>query len=635
MASSGNFCTWNALTGIKDDGSSGITFANGNTSASMTHNGISCLGTHGIKSGKWYYEINYHADGNYSDGRLHAGWTSDLKGIKYAFFRQAGGSPDREGFGVHLWFYRNNYQGGKISYQSSTDYTGNTGASNSNLKATQANDIIMCAIDADNHKMYWGLNGNWGSTNTNGATATNSDITQVDGWSIESTWQGSTWMPAIWFAGASSGTTAIINAGQDSTFSGTKTSGSANASDSNGVGNFYYTPPNNFLALSSSALPISDDIDPAQTDDDFPTKQFGVVTYSGTGSNGNAITGLGFQPDLLWLKQRNATSDYSNALVDSSRGRTKVIYSHSTRAELTSPADKDVKSFDSDGFTVDVSEQIGINSGSGTYVAWCWRANGGVTSSNTDGDITTTVQANQKAGFSIFTYTGNGGGAGTSMGHGLSQAPDIWFLKQRSNNGESSQKNWRVMLNTGVGGAFRSLSGSNQTLVLNESSAAAGLYRTNGNFEPTSTVVQAPDNGNANSFFVVSGNTYVSYCWHSVEGYSKFGSYIGNGNDDGPFIYLGFRPRLVAIKWLTGVNSAENWGVFDTARSTSNPSSNDSTSQLQWDTEGAGSNTSAHKIDFLSNGFKMRGSGGLNNTNGATYIYMCWADVPYKYNNTF
>ena len=132
-----------------------------------------------------------------------------------------------------------------------------------------------------------------------------------------------------------------------------------------------------------------------------------------------------------------------------------------------------------------------------------------------------------------------------------------------------------------------------------------------------------------------SGDSYICYAWRGIEGYSKFGKFIGNGSDEGPFIYLGFRPKLVAIKWLTGVNSAEDWGVFDTARSTSNPSSNDSTSQLQWNTAGAGSNTSSHKIDFLSNGFKLRGNGGLNNTSGATYIYMCWGDVPFKYNNTF
>jgi len=614
MASSGNFCTWNALTGIKDDGSSGITFANGNTSASMTHNGISCLGTHGIKSGKWYYEINYHADGNYSDGRLHAGWTSDLKGIKYAFFRQAGGSPDREGFGVHLWFYRNNYQGGKISYQSSTDYTGNTGASNSNLKATQANDIIMCAIDADNHKMYWGLNGNWGSTNTNGATATNSDITQVDGWSIESTWQGSTWQPAIWFAGASSGTTAIINAGQDSTFSGTKTSGSANASDSNSVGDFYYTPPTNYLALSSANLPISDDIDPAQTDDDYPSKQFGVVTYTGNSST-NAISNLNFRPDLVWVKSRNQARNSYQA--DSSRGTNKTLSSTLNEEERT---ETNLTSFDTNGFTLsdNYNYRQNWNESGYTYVAWCWRANAGTTVSNGSGDITSTVQANTKAGFSIVTYTGNGSVA-QSIGHGLSSgAPELIFVKNRTSNDD-----WAV---------YHHSLGNAAHLLLNTAAAQVTSSAYWGSFTPTTTLFKVGSDHKLNA----SSENYVAYCWHGVEGYSKFGKFIGNGNDDGSFIYLGFRPSLVAIKWVQDVNSAENWGVFDTARSTSNPSSNDSTSQLQWDTASAGSNTSAHKIDFLSNGFKLRGNGGLNNSNGATYIYMCWADASFKYqSNTF
>jgi len=598
---SGNFCTWNALTGIKDDGSSGITFANGNTSASMTHNGISCLGTHGIKSGKWYYEINYHADGNYSDGRLFAGWTSDLKGIKYAFFKQAGGSPDREGFGVHVWFYRNGSQGGKISYQSGTDFTGNTGASNTNIKATQANDIIMCAIDADNHKMYWGINGNWGSTNTNGATATNSDITQVDGWSIESTWQGSTWQPAIWFAGASSGTTAIINAGQDSSFAGTKTSGSANASDSNSVGNFYYTPPTNFLALSSSNLVISDDIDPAQTDTDISEKQCGAVLYTGNGGS-NAITGLGFQPDLVWMKQRSSGSTFSNGVVDSSRGASLGTYFNRTNADTDFSSD--FSSFDNDGFTLASGSAANINNSGVTFIGWGWKANGGTTSSNSDGSITSSVQANTKAGFSIVTYTG-GGSSGT-VGHGLNKAPEFVISKKRSGT-----QSWYALA-TPFGQGYFNVSGNGSYSSGNDPFNSSA---------PTTTVVGASGDN------VTSSATYIYYCWHSVEGFSKFSKFEGNGNADGAFVYTGFRPKMLVIK--DGDNSERAWVVYDDKRNTFNPVKN----TVGWNLNGS-EDTSSYPVDFLSNGFKLRTTNNLVNAS-STYFYACWGSVPFRYNNTF
>jgi len=628
MASSGNFCTWNALTGIKDDGSSGITFANGNTSASMTHNGISCLGTHGIKSGKWYYEINYHADGNYSDGRLFAGWTSDLKGIKYAFFKQAGGSPDREGFGVHVWFYRNGSQGGKISYQSGTDFTGNTGASNTNIKATQANDIIMCAIDADNHKMYWGINGNWGSTNTNGATATNSDITQVDGWSIESTWQGSTWQPAIWFAGASSGTTAIINAGQDSSFAGTKTSGSANASDSNSVGNFYYTPPTNFLALSSSNLVISDDIDPAQTDDSYPAKNFNVVPYTGNQTDGRAVTGVGFSPDLVWIKQRVSFSN-PNILTDTVRGATKRIESNVDIAEAT---DSDgLQSFTSDGFTLGTNDKYNWTS-SHTYVAWCWKAGGAPTATNsagagatpTSGSVkidgsnlgsalagsipATKLSANTKGGFSIITYSGTGSNA--TIAHGLSAKPDF-ILTKRLN----SSQTW---------GVYHTSLGATKYLALNTNADAGTDSAFWNNTEPTTSVISLGTEGRVNG----NSQNYVAYAWHNVAGMQRFGTYIGNGKANGSTIFLGFRPRLFVTKKL----GTDNWIVIDSGRETFNAVGE---KVLLWDTNDTEFDPSNVNLDFVSNGVKMRNTDGKINASGTEYVYMAWGDVPFKYNNTF
>jgi len=590
MASNGNFSTLNPLVAI-----SGVTFSQGNLKEVDDNSGWqSAWSTLAVKSGKFYFEARYTTDAR-NRGYIGVAQTQDLSTYQDSYY--AGQTSNSAG-----WYSAN----GSVYINAST--TGTT------LNTYTTNDIVGCAIDIDNGYVYFSKNGTFENS---GNPASGSSGT--GGFSLSGSTSGDLWHLIVsnWGAGFH------LNYGQDSTFAGAVSAG-GNA-DANGFGDFKYSVPTGFLALSSANLPISDDIDPAQTNDDYPGKQFNCVTYTGNAST-NAITGLGFQPDLVWVKVRNNGSN--SYMADSSRGTNKIISSTLNEQEQT---ETNLTSFDTDGFTLSSNYNYlnNWNQNTWTYVAWCWRANGGVTSSNTQGDITTTVQANTKAGFSIFTYTGNGGGAGTSMGHGLSQAPDIWFLKQRSNNGESSQKNWRVMLNTGAGGAFRSLSGSSQTLVLNESSAAGGLYRNEGNFEPTSTVVQAPNNGNANSFFVVSGNTYVSYCWHSVEGYSKFGSYVGNGDADGPFIYTGFRPKMFFIK---NIGATSNWHVYDTERSTFNVM-NDT---LNWNDTSAEQTDYAYQgFDVLSNGIKTRGSNGLANSSGVTYIYGAWGDVPFKYNNTF
>jgi len=584
MASSGNFSTWNPLVKGTENVSSG------NCKLDMTTGNRGALGNFEIPlTGKWYFEGYIKMASNLEGVIGVSDAEVDLQSSR-------GGKNDSNTEALNFSQYTGS------SYFAIKIDSGSEDAGGRINLGSNDNAVIGVAVNRDDNELKLYAN------NTLRFTLTLSATTKYFPWCGVG-------------GGNNSSAFVYLNAGQDSTFGGNKTAG-GNA-DGNGFGDFAYSPPTGFLALCSANLPISDDIDPAQTDDDFPQKQFNAVLYTGNGST-NAITGLGLKPDLVWAKSRSASQ--SHRLYDSSRGGSSMLFSDTNSAAQTGSTF--MTSFDSDGFTYS-SSGSNANDSSVTYVAWCWRANGGVTSSNTDGDITTTVQANQKAGFSIFTYTGNGGGAGTSMGHGLSQAPDIWFLKQRSNNGESSQKNWRVMLNTGAGGAFRSLSGSSQTLVLNETSAAGGLYRNEGNFEPTSTVVQAPNNGNANSFFVVSGNTYVSYCWHSVEGYSKFGSYVGNGDADGPFIYTGFRPKMFFIK---NIGATSNWHVYDTERSTFNVM-NDT---LNWNDTSAEQTDYAYQgFDVLSNGIKTRGSNGLANSSGVTYIYGAWGDVPFKYNNTF
>ena len=173
--------------------------------------------------------------------------------------------------------------------------------------------------------------------------------------------------------------------------------------------------------------------------------------------------------------------------------------------------------------------------------------------------------------------------------------------------------------------------GPTKYLTLNEADAAATSSGMWNETAPSTTLISIGNESNVST----SSATYIIYAWHSVEGYSKFGSYVGNGNNDGPFIYTGFRPRMIFFKWYETGASAEPWGVFDTARATYNPTSAHSDSQVYWNTTAAASQGSTHGVDFLSNGVKLRGNGGLNNASGGKYIYGAWADVPFKYNNTF
>ena len=395
-----------------------------------------------------------------------------------------------------------------------------------------------------------------------------------------------------------------FNGGHDSTGGGDFTA--ASNADDNGFGEFQYSPPSGHLACCSANLPISDDIDPAQTDDDYPSKQFDTVLYTGNASTNN-ITGLNFQPDLVWIKIRNTASNA--VLVDSSRGTNKMIHPNNTDVEVTTA---NLTSFNSNGFSLDGTSnyQANYNGNGNTYVAWCWRANGGTTASNSNGAISSTVQANQAAGFSIVQWTANAtSSVATTVGHGLSKAPEFVITKSRDSSG-----NWCVT-HTG-------LSSPSHMLFLNTDGAQTDKSG-NGNMSAnTSTVfsVNATDGSNS-----PNTDAMIAYVWHSVEGYSKFGSYTGNSNNDGPFIYTGFRPRMVFLKLR---DSAGDWWIYDSARDTANPV-NKYISWNRTDAEASGLNA-----DFLSNGFKLRNTSGDFNSS-ATILYGAWGDVPWKYNNTF
>ena len=345
----------------------------------------------------------------------------------------------------------------------------------------------------------------------------------------------------------------------------------------------------------------------AYTTIDKPDEHFNTILYTGDGSADNDITGVGFAPDWVWAKNRGAAD--AHWVLDSTRGATKGLYTNGTAAENTQ---NHLISFDSDGFSVG-NQANGLNTSSNNYVAWNWKANGGTTSSNSDGNITSTVQANTTAGFSIITYTGNFTDNQT-IGHGLSQAPEALIIKNRDHTSGTS---WVIY--------HKGLNFPTKDLIYFNSNAANDHDPTFNNTAPSSSVITM----GAYSFNNRSGDSHVCYAFHSVKGYSKFGSYTGNGNADGAFVYTGFKPKWVMIKCTTSASTS--WNIFDTTREDDGGSEdgNVMTEFLQADSSGAENTSGSNISDFLSNGFKCRGTSSATNGSGQTYIYFAFAEHPF------
>jgi hypothetical protein len=335
-----------------------------------------------------------------------------------------------------------------------------------------------------------------------------------------------------------------------------------------------------------------------------PTAYFNTVLYTGNQTTGTAITGVGFQPDFIWIKERDGTA--SHAVFDIIRGTEQRLRSDTTDAENTSS--ESITSFDSDGFTV--GNNTATNGSGDSLVAWNWKANGsGV--SNTDGTITSTVSANTTAGFSIVSYTGNGS-ANQTVGHGLSVKPELKIIKSRS-----IVEQWVVS---------GELIGPADYRMFLQSTAIVG---TASNYYPVDTSTTLGISGsNVSNGHNQSSATYIAYCFHSVEGYSKFGTYTPNNSTDGPFIYTGFKPAFVLIKNKTGPDS-RSWAIEDNKRDPYNPADK----HLNPNLPNAEATSSVHYVDFVSNGFKLRNSHQWSNYTGYTYIYMAFAESPFKYSN--
>ena len=342
---------------------------------------------------------------------------------------------------------------------------------------------------------------------------------------------------------------------------------------------------------------------------------FAATTYTGTGAaqsitnGGNNTLGVTFQPDFIWLKSRSGA--YDNNTYDSVRGisagGSSTLITNSTAAETTYSG-FGVSAINSNGFSVIGNGGLS-NLNTGSYVAWQWKA-GGTTSSNTSGSITSTVSVNTTAGFSIVTYTGTG--ANATVGHGLGVAPKMVIVKNRS----AGSTNWCVY--------HSSLTSAAYSLFLDNTNAQGSFPTVWNSTAPTSTVFSLGTNLSSNG----STNAMVAYCWAAVAGYSAFGSYTGNGSSDGPFISCGFRPRFVMIKATSSVGYGY-WMIHDTSRGTYNMVNQNLYANYSYaeDTDAAGN------MDILSNGFKLRGTVDNANGNGSTYIYVAFAENPFKYAN--
>ena len=312
-----------------------------------------------------------------------------------------------------------------------------------------------------------------------------------------------------------------------------------------------------------------------------------------------------FKPDMIWFKSRTSTS--THGIADSVRGRSKLYYPDTNQAEETSSTTRDLVSFDDGGFTVGNPERLNSTNGSGlSIVAWCWKA-GGAAVSNSDGSITSSVSANTEAGFSIVSFTGNAT-SGATVGHGLNATPKWFMIKERGN-----ANNWTVYHES-----LGSSSGNTNVQFLDlDNDIGGGFAGGYNNTAPTSSVFSLGNSDETNR----SGGSFMAYCWSEVPGFSKFGSYTGNGSTDGAMVELGFRPAFVLLKRY---NSAASWVLHDNKRAGYN-GDND---YLHADNSQSESDGSSGTIDFLSNGFKLRMTAGTHNGSGDLYIYMAFAEQP-------
>jgi|TARA_R100001079_G_scaffold3188_1_gene2344 hypothetical protein len=349
----------------------------------------------------------------------------------------------------------------------------------------------------------------------------------------------------------------------------------------------------------------------AFTSVDDPSIYFNITLYTGNATDDRTVTGVGFQPDWVWIKNR--TDSEQHRLQDAVRGATKNLKSSGNGAEETTS--NTVKSFDSDGFTLGIDNAI--NGSSDAMVSWNWKANGSG-SANTNGTINTTVSVNTTAGFSIVSYTSNGS-ASQTVGHGLGVVPNMIISKNRDTSGSTYGK-WVVY------SSFLPTA-NDKKLLLNET-ATASTTNEWGDADPTTSVYSVHTSGDGSTNH--TSDKIIAYCFANVQGFSKCATYVGNGNADGTFVYCGFRPAWVMIK---NTSSSNDWIIFDIKRDTLAPNNPVGRKSLEANDSAAEVTRTTKDMDYLSNGFKIRTSDGTQNTSGETYFFMAFAESPFVNSN--
>ena len=478
--------------------------------------------------------------------------------------------------------------GQKVTAGTSSNYIGDGSESN------PSGVIFQMAVDVPAGKIWWGRNNAWGSDGADHIDDDNVAFTTLN--------TDGTYLLFTHTGGASIAQPDwVFNFGQDGTFAGNKTA--QGNSDDTGYGNFYYSPPTGFKALCSGNVSVVDEVDPAQTDDDYPQKLFGMLQY--TGNNSERTIDTSFQIDYSWA--RSTVQGQNWYTLDTTRGYFGASSNNYYMKLDLDDAEDTLPQYNfkaQSGSDITITGGTWFNSGSHTQQMWNWRLNGGTTSTNSTGSVSVTQQVDPSGHFSVSTYSG-AGGTGT-IGHGLSAVPTFVVVKQRN-----ASNSWA----TYAKGAGPELYGN---LATNTAFQDAVVWQ---DTTPSSSLVYLGDNNEVNH----SGRTYLAYCWADCEGYIKSGKYIGNGNADGTFIYLGFKPALFVIKH---VSSGDDPLVWDSLNGPYNPISK---TLSMHDNSAIVDNTNRH-IDFLSNGVKIRTSNSnANSTNSDGIVYLAMAENPFKY----
>ena len=562
----GNYCTLNPLA--KPPQFPSLTegsLRTGDTNVGNYHQSVGS--TVAVNTGKWYWEITLN------------GTTYNSRSLGIAFASQLASSAATNQNGMwnttsDLKDYRAILIANSTTVTPCRSIAGTvTTATNITLPSTlTGTSVFMVAIDVGAGAIWFGLDGVWLKSATTAeiiaGTTTNAVYTDIGS-------PSDFWTPAVYnYIGASSGYGFFANFGQRP---------------------FSYTPPTGFKTLNTQNLPVPTILNGAN--------YMASTTYTGTGASlaiTNTVNGISFQPDLVWTKSRSNT--YSNHLEDVVRGVGQRLLSDSTAAEVTGLNGK-LTSFDSNGFTQNGGVEVGASAA--TYVAFQWDA-GTTTVTNTSGTISSQVRVNPTSGFSIVTYTGTGVNA--TVGHGLGVAPKMVIVKNRS-----VVASWLIWHTSFAGTEY----------ILFDTSAKTSLAAMWNSTVPTSTVFNIGTNANTNA----STNTYVAYCWSEVSGYSKIGTYLGNGNADGPFVYCGFRPRWIMIR---STSNLRDWLMYDTSSSNPNNTGTDGPLIAGGTDVTSYDGTGYTSFDILSNGFKPRAATTNLNASGETHMFMAFAENPFN-----